>query len=187
MMASARSSLGLVGITAGLLVAPALFASCGGGQGGSGGSSASGTAGYGGQGGDDLTIAAGGGTAGSGGAPVCSDAMAPPSEGGDPGCASAQPGLTYANDVQPVLVQNCTGELCHLVPSYAFLVDQKATQCCDGRLRVAPGDAAHSYLMNTLTGHDLCGGAPMPFGKPMLPEAQIQRIHDWICDGAPQQ
>jgi hypothetical protein len=113
--------------------------------------------------------------------------MAPLPEAGDPGCAAAEPGLTYVKDVQPILIQSCTGELCHLVPSYGFLVDQPTQQCCDGRLRVAPGDAAHSYLMNKLTGDDLCSGAPMPFDKAKLPDAQIQRIHDWICDGAVQQ
>ncbi|MFO0759433.1 MAG: hypothetical protein U0359_23265 [Byssovorax sp.] len=145
-----------------------------------------GAAGSPGTGGDDLTVGAGGVIAGSGGAPSCPEAGAPP-DASDPSCASAEPGLTYQQDIRPIMTQQCTGELCHLPPSYDFLVGQPSPQCCNLRLRVAPFDPAHSYLMNKLTGEGLCAGAPMPLGKPPLDPSLVARVHDWICAGAPLQ
>jgi hypothetical protein len=60
----------------------------------------------------------------------------------------------------------------------------------DGRLRAAPGDPEHSYVIDKLTSHNLCSGSGMPKGfgfngkwKP-LPAAEIQKVYDWICAGA---
>jgi hypothetical protein len=108
-------------------------------------------------------------------------------------CSGAAP--TLANDVQPIVGSGCgASEFCHGI-SYSsaaqtrnFLVGQQTSQCTDHRLRVAPGDPAHSYLVHKLTDSDLCQGAPMPKGidGPWQPldADKLQTIYDWICSGA---
>jgi hypothetical protein len=65
-------------------------------------------------------------------------------------------------------------------------VNQISEECSDLRLDVKPGDPEHSYVIDKLTGRNICSGVPMPRGEPMLPAAQIQTLYDWICEGAPQ-
>lgn len=125
---------------------------------------------------------AGGGfnpTTGSGGGPSCDGGVADAT----PMPCEASAGVSFATDVQPIL-SGCTGELCHGPWLYASVVGKLATECCDGRLLVAPGDPARSYLLDKVRAHDLCKGAPMPLGFPPLPDAKIQAIADWICLGA---
>jgi hypothetical protein len=104
--------------------------------------------------------------------------------------------VSFARDVQPIFADNCVTGACHggvmpqeglsLEPGEAFdaLVAVTATQCTDGRKRVAPGDPQHSYVMDKLLGIDMCGqGAQMPKGKD-LPEEDMAIISRWICAGA---
>jgi len=49
--------------------------------------------------------------------------------------------------------------------------------------RVAPGDAANSYLIHKLEGHQSVG-ARMPFGGPYLDAQTINLIRQWIDNGA---
>jgi hypothetical protein len=105
--------------------------------------------------------------------------------------------VSLARDVQPIIQQRCGGiEGCHgfkvrtAAGTYKFLVNAKATGCADGRVLAAPGDPGHSYVIDKLADHELCNGAPMPRvlpGRPWtpLPQAQVQAIYDWICEGAP--
>ncbi len=51
--------------------------------------------------------------------------------------------------------------------------------------RVAPGDAANSYLVQKLEGHAAVG-ARMPFGGPYLDTNTIGLIRQWIDNGAKQ-
>jgi hypothetical protein len=66
--------------------------------------------------------------------------------------------------------------------SHAQLVDVPVASCA-GRLRVVAGNAKESYLVNKLTGIDLCNGNRMPAATPLAP-AQIDTIRAWICAGA---
>jgi hypothetical protein len=106
---------------------------------------------------------------------------------------------TLSADVLPILMASCAGhEGCHgqLVNSapaaYEFFVGKVADECTDGRQLAEPGHPERSYLVNKLTDTALCGdGVPMPKsglapGAPWqkLPDAQIQAIYDWICQGA---
>lgn len=50
-------------------------------------------------------------------------------------------------------------------------------------LRVKPGSAAESYLINKLTGSGIVGER-MPMGKPPLPDSLVQIVRQWINDGA---
>ena len=65
--------------------------------------------------------------------------------------------------------------------AYGNLVGVRAagTGCTD-RVRVVPGNASGSYLIAKLRNSGPICGARMPFGGPMLPEAEIQTIEAWI-------
>lgn len=106
-------------------------------------------------------------------------------------CTGAQP--TLAADVAPIL-RGCSGEMCHgfalqsAANARAFLVGQPTTQCDDHRLRVAPGDPEHSYLLDKLTATNMCTGAAMPKAfnggwHPLAADA-LQSVYDWVCAGA---
>jgi hypothetical protein len=98
--------------------------------------------------------------------------------------------VSYTADVVPIFEVNCaTGEVCHQGtwngPRAAeLLVGVPASECCDGRLRVKPGDPANSYVIQKLRGVELCAGQPMPLGG-TLSESDITTLSDWICEGAP--
>ena len=99
------------------------------------------------------------------------------------GCTGDEPLVHYSSQVLPIF-QACTGELCHGAPSREGLVGQLATECCDGRSLVKPGDARGSYLMNKIANERLCAGGPMPLGEPMLPMSDREIVRAWICGGA---
>jgi len=98
--------------------------------------------------------------------------------------------------VQPIFTNNCTSGGCHagMKPaasmsllsgsSYGAIVNV-ASSSCTGRLRVAPGSAPNSYLMNKLTGFDMCSGTAMPKTGSSLSAAELNTISAWICVGAP--
>ena len=50
--------------------------------------------------------------------------------------------------------------------------------------RVAPGDAANSYVVQKLEGAATITGARMPFGGPYLDQATIDQVKAWINAGA---
>jgi hypothetical protein len=150
-------------------------AASGGGGGGSGSVSATSAA--------SSTTSGGTGGSGSGGS-------TPGLEPSGFSCSGKKPSLT--SDVIPITAANCaTMAACHTPMQsgsglYDLLVNQISEECIDLRLEVKPGDPEHSYVINKLTGRNICSGVPMPNGGSMLPAAQIQTIYDWICEGAPQ-
>jgi hypothetical protein len=50
--------------------------------------------------------------------------------------------------------------------------------------RITPGDAPNSYLYRKITGVGITGDR-MPQGGPVLNDAQIALVRDWIRRGAP--
>lgn len=67
--------------------------------------------------------------------------------------------------------------------SYALLVDVSSNQV-PALLRVRPGDADNSYLVQKLEG-TAAGGRRMPLnGPPFLPQSTVDVIRQWINDGA---
>ena len=66
--------------------------------------------------------------------------------------------------------------------SYALLVDIASSEV-PALKRVAPGDAANSYLVQKLEGHQAVG-ARMPLGGPYLDAQTINLIRQWIDNGA---
>lgn len=103
--------------------------------------------------------------------------------------------LSFSRDVEPILDGTCARMGCHtgVNPAeeldlragraHAALVGVTAVQCGDSRARVAPGNPDSSYLIDKLTGVDLCAGTAMPKGSP-LARAEIQLIRDWVAAGA---
>ena len=99
--------------------------------------------------------------------------------------------MSFATDIQPIFTSRCAG--CHggarpagSLPlgagqSYNALVNQ--TSGCGGQILVKPGDAPNSYLYKKLVGGGICGNV-MPSGPGSLPQADIDKIRRWICQGA---
>jgi hypothetical protein len=53
------------------------------------------------------------------------------------------------------------------------------------RLRIAPGDAAGSYMISKIQGDATITGGRMPFGGPYLPPDKEKLLVDWVRRGAP--
>lgn len=103
-------------------------------------------------------------------------------------CQTAGAVVSFKSDVVP-LIGHCSGELCHgsLAPltwPRAQLVNVPATDCPDDRVIVKPGDPANSYLIDKLTGVNMCSGVRMPKLRLPLSEADVAKIAAWICQGA---
>jgi cytochrome c peroxidase len=65
--------------------------------------------------------------------------------------------------------------------SFATLVGAPVSAVgCTDRVRVVPGNASGSYLVAKLRNASPPCGQRMPYGRPPLPEAQIQAIEAWI-------
>ncbi|MFV1992872.1 MAG: hypothetical protein ACC635_03130, partial [Acidiferrobacterales bacterium] len=105
---------------------------------------------------------------------------------------------SLSGDVQPIfdMNDNCTLG-CHTTGmvlasldladgmSFGELVNVNSIQCSPARKLVTPGDVFASYLINKLTGINMCNGSSlMPFGAIALAADDIQIIKNWIWDGA---
>jgi hypothetical protein len=100
-----------------------------------------------------------------------------------------------AANVQSILDTNCVG--CHSVtkPSRGLdLSDIKASvgvhaAGCSSKLRIAPGEAAKSYLVDKILGvaqdEGCYSGKQMPLNKPPLAASETAIIEAWINAGAP--
>jgi hypothetical protein len=101
--------------------------------------------------------------------------------------------LDFATDVYPIFAAaGCGNSSCHggaspaqgmnlssAANALSALVGVAANECTN-RLRVAPGAPDSSYLINKLTGQDMCAGERMPRGGAALPQNQIATIRAWI-------
>jgi hypothetical protein len=97
--------------------------------------------------------------------------------------------------VQPTFTASCASAGCHSGTrpaakltlasgsSYAALVNVPASSC-SSRLLVKPSAVSESYLVNKLTGQNLCNGSQMPKTGTSLPSSEISAINGWICQGA---
>lgn len=110
--------------------------------------------------------------------------------------SSGGPSVSFAKEVQPIFLRNCTYGDCHATTSqkagldlsegksFDKLVAVKSLQCDDGRKRVEPGQPDKSYIIDKLKGVKLCLGERMPAGDGPLPAADLKTITDWIAGGA---
>jgi hypothetical protein len=126
-------------------------------------------------------------TAGAGGSvpDACSGPDATDVGDGSTGCEGIEGGVTYQQ--AGAVLAGCTGEICHGAWTHDTVVGVPATQCCDGRFLVQPGNAAQSYLLDKVEGHDICQGVRMPFDLPPLTNTDTLTLVQWICEGAPGQ
>ena len=116
--------------------------------------------------------------------------------GGDCQCTPDE-AVTFSGDVAPLLDSTCGGVACHagrmpkqgldlsVGAAYASLVGIEADECNDGRLLVEPGAPTNSYLLQKLTGVNLCFGTLMPKADGALPPETLAQLSSWICNGAP--
>jgi hypothetical protein len=100
-----------------------------------------------------------------------------------------------AADVQTILNANCVS--CHsgaTPPRGLSWVDVRSVVGssaveCPQKLRIAPGDAAHSYLVDKILGAAQDGGCfsgrQMPLNKPPLSTSDSALIASWINAGTP--
>lgn len=108
------------------------------------------------------------------------------------GCGAT---VSFAKDIQPIFTASCASSSCHggTAPkdnlnltsgkAYAELVNVKATGTgCTTRTLVVPSNVASSYLMNKLTGVDICGAKMPKTGT--ISTANVDKIRTWICSGA---
>ena len=126
------------------------------------------------------------------------------STGGSSPCADA-PAVSFATDIQPLLVEGCSFSSCHggAMPDanlnltdgnvYEELVNVATAQCNGSRTLVVPGAPEDSYLINKLRGQDMCGGVnskkmprnlPPGASAPPWTDAETALIEAWICGGA---
>ncbi len=68
--------------------------------------------------------------------------------------------------------------------SYGNLVNVPSAQD-PSQTRIVPGDPDHSLIVHKLEGTQTVGDR-MPQGGPYLPQSTIDRIREWIQNGAPQ-
>lgn len=103
--------------------------------------------------------------------------------------------VSFANDVQPIFTTSCVNAGCHpgggapfslqSGQSYGNLVGVAQTSspgCSSLQFRVDPNSASNSVLYQRINGSSC--GSRMPLGGGSLPTAEINRIRDWINQGA---
>ncbi len=125
-------------------------------------------------------------------------------DNGDP---EGEGGGGFASEIQPLFDTNCTR--CHAPGGIGFiqtggndnngldltrgnshgsLVSQATFELPDTEpsLRVSPNDPDGSYLIEKVSSDSPKVGRRMPLdGPPFLSQNEIQRIRDWISEGAP--
>ena len=114
----------------------------------------------------------------------------------DGGCqCEATETISFLTDIEPLIVDNCALSGCHAPPQMQVGLDLRVTKVytslvgvpsaqCGTTLRVEPGNPGGSYLLDKLRGVELCDGMQMPLNADPLSVADIQRVSDWICQGA---
>jgi len=102
--------------------------------------------------------------------------------------------VSFSADIEPILLGACASRGCHdrtakasleilAGGSYAQLVGVAAEQCPE-RDRVVAGDPSRSYLMHKMLGQNMCQGSQMPKAGQSIPQADLDAIGAWICQGA---
>lgn len=91
---------------------------------------------------------------------------------------SDAPTISFKNDVQPVMISNCTQSGCHGSDGHEF----KLQTYQDIAGRVKAGEPHASSIYTAITANTL-GTMPQP-PNPRLTDAQIKTIYLWILQGA---
>ncbi len=111
---------------------------------------------------------------------ACSSDPAPPPDDGGGNGGNGGPTVSFALDIQPILTQDCT--ICHggagglSVDTYAGLMAGGTSGAA-----VVAGDPDQSLLIQRLEG---TVPPTMPLNAPPLTTPEIDRIKQWILEGA---
>ena len=98
--------------------------------------------------------------------------------------------IDFNRDIRPILTHHCTA--CHggvkEAGGISFVFREKALAAGDsGKRTIVPGDPAGSELMRRVTSTDPDEIMPQPDHGPPLPAADIEKLRQWIREGAPWQ
>jgi hypothetical protein len=103
-------------------------------------------------------------------------------------CSRAEPPVSFARDVQPVLNARCGA--CHVPGQAGFEASGLSTASYDSLMKgtkfgavVVPGDALSSTLTMLVEGR-ADPSIRMPHGDQALPAAEQKILHDWVAQGA---
>jgi mono/diheme cytochrome c family protein len=98
--------------------------------------------------------------------------------------ATGKETISFAKDIAPVLVANCTG--CHgdMRPrnNFSLLTMERLLRGGDRGEPILPGEPADSLLVKKLKG--TADGARMPMNRQPLDDATMVKIEKWIEEGA---
>lgn len=100
------------------------------------------------------------------------------------GAAATGSTMSFKADIQPIFNASCTP--CHITRKTAGLGLSNYNDVTAGGndgVVVKPGDASGSLLVQKIKGTQSIG-VRMPYGRSPLPADQIQRISDWVAQGA---
>jgi hypothetical protein len=104
------------------------------------------------------------------------------------GCSRAEPQLSFARDVQPVLTSRCGA--CHVPGQAGFEASGLSIESYDSLMKgtkfgavVIPGDPLSSTLTMLVEGR-ADPSIRMPHGGEALPAAEQKTLHDWVAQGA---
>lgn len=97
---------------------------------------------------------------------------------------AAKKKIDFNRDVQPILEKYCYD--CHGPKQQlsGLRLDRKDAVLRQGGFSgqvIIPGDAEGSRIIRMVAGID---GMPMPIGEPKPTRAEIQRLYDWVAQGA---
>jgi hypothetical protein len=102
--------------------------------------------------------------------------------------ACAPSGVSYKNNVQPILAKNCSE--CHAAGQKGFVASGLDTTSYQNLMKggkfgplVKPGDALSSAL-NMLVEGRVHASIQMPHGREKLPPKDIETLKVWVNEGA---
>lgn len=103
-------------------------------------------------------------------------------------CSKAEPEVSFAKDVQPVLDARCSS--CHMPGTPGYEASGLSTASYDALMKgtkfgavVIPGDALSSTLTMLVEGR-ADPSIRMPHGGAELPQAEQKTLRDWVTQGA---
>lgn len=104
------------------------------------------------------------------------------------GCSKAEPQLSFAKDVQPLLDSRCGG--CHVPGQVGYEASGLSVASYEALLKgtkfgpvVLPGDPLSSTLTMLVEGR-ADPSIRMPHGGAALPAAEQKILRDWVAQGA---
>jgi len=97
---------------------------------------------------------------------------------------TSQPQISYSTEIQPIFNNSCAGAQCHIPgPTFGLSLNNYAQLMQGGNSGavVLPGNPDGSIIVQRLEGTIT---PQMPFQRPPLSNSDIQKIRNWIEQGA---